>query len=146
MSKTKESMKGKAEQRSEERYACAGTVLLYAPDAAKANDENGLHRARVQDMSLSGISFDVPEPLPVGRKLVLLIRQSDGKGQECLLAEVRWCEAVRKDVYRVGVRIEYSELGTETSIAVEDAPADSIVGVLTSYRQAMLDGGSSGKQ
>jgi hypothetical protein len=133
----------KQEQRGEERYSCVGTVVLYAP--IDTDDESGvhqdLHQALMQDMSLNGLSFEVSDPVEVGQMLLVVVRPAHGGGEEHLTAEVRWCQKTAPARYRVGVRIEVSEFlaalpCTDATAAARD-PSGSIVGVLTSYRQAL---------
>ena len=132
------------DQRSEERYECVGSVLLYAPIDLESESGAGqdFHQALMQDMSLGGLSFEVSTPIPVGNLLLVVVRPAHGSGEEHLTTEVRWCKQIAPARYRIGVRIEVSEfLATE----VEGQPAatdqkDCIVGVLTSYRQALASG------
>ena len=138
-----DSRKDSHEQRTEERFSCAGTVLLYAPAEVERNESVAeMRTAPLQDMSLSGLSFDISAPMEIGRKLVLVIQHAGESKQERLTAEVRWCKLVGIGAYRVGVRIESSELGVACDAVSSPAEdnSDCIVGVLTTYRQVMLGG------
>jgi hypothetical protein len=72
---------------------------------------------------------------------MVLIQQPGGM-QERLMTEVRWCKPMGVGAFRIGVRIDSSEMlmAADAARAPESAtPAGSIIGVLTSYRQVMAD-------
>lgn len=137
-----------SEQRAEERYGCVGTVVLVAPiegDEGPVGAED-FHSALLQDMSLSGLAFEVSVPMPVGAHVEVLVRPAHGGGQEHLMAEVRWCKQSAPARYRIGVRIEWSEFVASDAPAVDAEGTDNIVGVLTSYRQALAEEEAPGKE
>ena len=86
-----------AEHRRETRYSCITIPLLYSAQ-----------NAAMVDLSLSGLAFDVNEPLLNGDKIIVLLDKSDEYSQEELMTEVRWCRELSSGQYRVGVVIDDS--------------------------------------
>lgn len=120
------------EHRREPRYLCVGIPLLYS--ALKGQDVNDLgeklYNASVIDMSLSGLAFDVDEPLQRGDRILVLIDKSDIDADDELMTEVRWCKALPSGLYRIGVIVDNSlswseKLGGRIKFSgVHKAPAE----------------------
>ncbi|MEM7352759.1 MAG: PilZ domain-containing protein [Acidobacteriota bacterium] len=96
------------DRRHERRYPVVGIELLYSPYDGKVLENTGklLRDAVAFDMSLSGLSFDVREPVPIGRELIIQIEDPSGGAGERVLAEVRWCREIDDAHYRIGTRIK----------------------------------------
>ena len=99
--------------RKQNRYPCVGISLLYCV----LNDDyvpglgNALSEAVINNMSLSGMSFDVNCKLELGSKLIILIQANDKDDEdERLVTRVTWCKKISTDDYRVGVFIESVEI------------------------------------
>jgi hypothetical protein len=109
------------EKRKEERYPCVGIGRIYSAQLGKNISGFGrmLHHAAVQDLSLAGLSFDVALPVEIGQKLVLQIEQPAGDTYERLISVVCRCVKTHEWVYRVGVRIDASELVLDSSRVLE---------------------------
>ena len=101
------------DRRNERRYPVVGIELLYSPFDGKVVADAGkmLREAVAFDMSLSGLSFDVREPVEIGRELLIQIEDPAGGKAEQLLAEVRWCREIDDAHYRIGTRIKESTPG-----------------------------------
>ena len=101
------------DRRHERRYPVVGIELLYSPFDGKvlANAGQLLREAVAFDMSLSGLSFDVKEPVEAGRELLIQLAHPGGGPGERLLAEVRWCREIDDAHYRIGTRIKESSPG-----------------------------------
>lgn len=142
MTKSSDQAANRADQRAELRFPCVGTAVLYcAIDSdSMSGAEPDLRPAPLRDMSVRGLAFDAATPLEPGQNLLVLIQQAEGGGQERLMAEVCWCRQGGDGLYRVGVRIHFSEVLDPHDPAytpADDGSAGGIVGVLTSYRQVM---------
>ena len=99
------------DRRNERRYPVVGIEVLFSPFDGKvlANTGKMLREAVAFDMSLSGLSFDVTEPVEEGSELEIQIADPAGGQGERILAEVRWCHQVDHAHYRIGTRIKESE-------------------------------------
>ncbi len=99
------------DRRGERRYLVVGIEVLFSPFDGKvlANTGKMLREAVAFDMSLSGLSFDVTEPVEEGKDLMILIADPAGGKGERMLAEVRWCHKVDHAHYRIGTRIKDAE-------------------------------------
>lgn len=93
-------------QRQEERFPCVGIELMFSPVRGECVEALGteIYSAFAHDMSFSGLSFDIVEPLTKGEKLYILV-SNQFQPAERLTAEVRWCKAVENGHYRIGVSI-----------------------------------------
>ncbi len=98
------------DRRHERRYPVVGIELLFSPFDGKVVENAGkmLRDAVAFDMSLSGLSFDVREPVEIGRELLIQLADPAGGPGERLLAEVRWCREIDDAHYRIGTRIKES--------------------------------------
>ncbi len=99
------------DRRHERRYPVVGIEVLFSPFDGKVLSNAGkmLREAVAFDMSLSGLSFDVTEPVDEGSKLVIQIADPAGGKGERILAEVRWCHRIDHAHYRIGTRIKEAE-------------------------------------
>ena len=99
------------DRRHERRYPLVGIEVLFSPFDGKvlANTGQMLREAVAFDMSLSGLSFDVTEPVEEGSDLLIQIADPTGGPGERILAEVRWCHKVDHAHYRIGTRIKESQ-------------------------------------
>ncbi len=99
------------DRRDELRYPVVGIEVLFSPFDGKVLENTGkmLREAVAFDMSLSGLSFDITEPLEEGKELEIQIADPSGGQSERILAEVRWCHKVDHAHYRIGTRIKESE-------------------------------------
>ena len=104
---------GEDDRRHERRYPVVGIELLFSPFDGKVVENAGklLRDAVAFDMSLSGLSFDVREPVEIGRELLIQLADPAGGPGERLLAEVRWCREIDDAHYRIGTRIKESNPG-----------------------------------
>ncbi len=109
------------ERRQERRYPLVGIAVLYSPTEDKYLDDTGqrLREAVAVDVSLSGLSFDVREPLAPGEEILIELDDPDGGQGERILAEVRWCRRVDDAHFRIGTRIRES-VAVERRAARED--------------------------
>lgn len=100
------------DRRHERRYPVVGIEVLFSPFDGKVLENAGkmLRDAVAFDMSLSGLSFDVTEPVEEGQELLIEIADPAGGQAERILAEVRWCHRVDHAHYRIGTRIKESEV------------------------------------
>lgn len=96
--------------RIQRRYPCVGIDLMYSPLRDDCIEGMGakIYQAVCHDMSFSGLSFDVVQPLAPG-DLLLIIVENQFQPSERLRAEVRWCKPVSPDIFRIGVRILLEE-------------------------------------
>ncbi len=110
------------DRRHERRYPVVGIEVLFSPFDGKvlANTGQMLREAVAFDISLSGLSFDVTEPVEEGEELLIQIADPAGGQGERILADVRWCHKVDHAHYRIGTRIK--EL--ETSEAAAEAASE----------------------
>jgi len=69
-----------------------------------------LYSATTNDASLSGLSFDINQQLEPGDKLVILVSIPEQNASERLITEVRWCIKLPDNGFRVGVKIDISEV------------------------------------
>lgn len=101
----------KQDNRREPRYSCVGVPLLYSASNDSPLNELGqkLYHAATIDMSLSGLAFDMDQPLLYGDKIIVLLDKVDGFTQGELVTEVRWCKKISNSKYRIGVVIEFSQ-------------------------------------
>lgn len=108
------------DRRNEHRYPLVGIEVLFSPFDGKvlANTGQMLREAVAFDISLSGLSFDVTEPVEEGEKLLIQIADPAGGQGERILAEVRWCHKVDHAHYRIGTRIKESK--------TEDIPGQAV--------------------
>lgn len=99
------------DRRHERRYPVVGIEVLFSPFDGKvlANAGQMLREAVAFDMSLSGLSFDVTEPVEEGSELVIQIADPAGGKGEKVVAEVRWCDRIDHAHYRIGTRIKEAE-------------------------------------
>ncbi len=109
------------ERRQERRYPLVGIAVLYSPTEGKYLADTGrrLCEAAAVDMSLSGLSFDVREPLAPGEEILIELDDPEGGQGERILAEVRWCRRVDDAHFRIGTRIRES-MAVERRAARED--------------------------
>ena len=98
------------DKRCETRYPCLGLGILYSPAANAVMEGVGadLFRAQLHDMSISGISIDVEQSYAVGTSLRLCVAESEQQ-REMLQAEVKWCEQLADDAFRLGLLITHYE-------------------------------------
>ena len=101
------------DRRQERRFPAVGIGLLYSPFDGKVLEKAGqlVREAVAFDMSLSGLSFDVREPVALGEELVIQLEDPGGGPAERLRAEVRWCQQLDHAHYRIGTRIKESVPG-----------------------------------
>lgn len=94
-------------KRREQRYTGISLSVLYSPVINGNIPElaESYFHVTSHDMSISGMSFDVNEPLSVNSELVLLIPGEQG-ATDTISAVVRWCNKLNNDHYRVGVVID----------------------------------------
>ncbi len=99
------------DRRHERRYPVVGIEVLFSPFDGKvlANTGQMLREAVAFDISLSGLSFDVTEPVEEGEELLIQIADPAGGQGERILADVRWCHKVDHAHFRIGTRIKESE-------------------------------------
>ena len=95
------------DRRRERRYPVVGIGVLYSPTERRCLDNAGqlVREAVAVDVSLTGLSFDVREPLAPGEELLIELDDPAGGPAERILAEVRWCRQVDDAHYRIGTRI-----------------------------------------
>lgn len=106
-------------RRKEQRYYCLNFPVIYSAAADSSVSQLGkkLHEAILHDMSIHGLSFDIPEQLHTGDKLLIMLRYPDITTTEVLETEVCWCNQLDDQQYRVGVSITgYDLLDTDISI------------------------------
>ncbi len=117
------------DRRNERRYPVVGIEVLFSPFDGKvlANTGQMLREAVAFDISLSGLSFDVTEPVEEGEELLIQIADPAGGQGERILADVRWCHKVDHAHYRIGTRIKESE--TAEAAAEAAAAADELESV-----------------
>ena len=98
------------EHRREPRYSCITIPLLYSAqnDSIMKDMGHKLHHAAAVDLSLSGLAFDVDNPLLTGDKILVLLDKPDEYIHEELMTEVRWCRELSSGQYRIGVAIDAS--------------------------------------
>jgi len=96
------------ELRREKRYPCVGITLLYSPaqNATVINFAECLVKAKMHNVSLSGLAFEVDREMQEGDRLVILIRQPDCDASARVMAEVRWCKQLLAKHYLIGVAID----------------------------------------
>ncbi len=96
------------DRRLERRYPVVGIEVLFSPFDGKVLENAGqmLREAVAFDISLSGLSFDVTEPVADGEELLIQIADPAGGQGEQVLAEVRWCQRIDHAHYRIGTRIK----------------------------------------
>lgn len=116
------------DRRHERRYPVVGIEVLFSPFDGKvlANTGQMLREAVAFDISLSGLSFDVTEPVEEGEELLIQIADPTGGQGERILAEVRWCHQVDHAHYRIGTRIKESETEEIASEATGDLISEPI--------------------
>ena len=95
------------DRRQERRYPVVGIAVLYSPSEGKCLEDAGrlVRQAFAYDMSLSGLSFDVSEPLEPEDELFIEIADPTGQAER-ILAEVRWCRKIEEHHYRIGTWIK----------------------------------------
>lgn len=123
------------DNRQIQRYPCVGITLMYSPLISQNinNLSEYLYNATTNDVSLSGLSFDTYEKLEPGDKLIVLIRIPQKNASERLLTEVRWCKQLEDKKFRIGIKIDASEIindddpGNHISIPVniDSVPAEA---------------------
>jgi len=93
-------------KRQEERFPCVGIELMFSPVRGDCVEALGseIYSAIAHDMSFSGLSFDVIEPLVGGERLYILV-SNQFQPAERLTAEVCWCKSLENGNYRIGVSI-----------------------------------------
>ncbi len=98
------------ERRREIRYPAVGIQLLYSLLEDRVLDDLGdiLLKASTIDMSLSGLSFEVKEPLALGAQLVLIVHNLHQRPAERLIAEVCWCRPSDDGHFCIGAQIKHS--------------------------------------
>ncbi len=101
------------ERRGERRFPMVGIEVLYSPFDGKVLQNAGklVREAVGFDISLSGLSFDIREPMEPGEELFIQLEDPAGGHGERLLAEVRWCHKVDDAHFRIGTRIKESKPG-----------------------------------
>ncbi len=104
------------DRRNERRYPVVGIELLFSPFDGKVVQNPGkmLREAVAFDMSLSGLSFDVREPMEPGEELLIQIEDPAEQRAETVVAEVRWCRQIDDAHFRIGTRIKESTPGEPT--------------------------------
>lgn len=117
-----------ADRRDERRYPVVGIEVLFSPFDGQVLHNAGqmLREAVAFDISLSGLSFDVTEPLPEGEELVIQIADPAGGPGERILAEVRWCQRIDHAHYRIGTRIKESASWDERVAAAGELVSEAI--------------------
>ena len=113
--------------RLEYRFPTVGIELLYSPVEGKCLENAGrmLREAVGFDMSLSGIAFDVREPMEPGSYLVVEVASPIGGHAERVITEIRWCNELGNGLYRVGTQIIESEPG-DVTIEADDRIGESV--------------------
>ena len=134
------------DRRHERRYPVVGIGLLYSPFDGKVLEKAGqlVREAVAFDMSLSGLSFDVREPVAEGEELVIQVEDPGGGPAERVLAEVRWCQELDHAHYRIGTRIKEwaaGEPGTGGEPAAEALDAEALDAVSISRGPSVPAGG-----
>lgn len=116
------------DRRFERRYPVVGIEVLFSPFDGQvlANAGQMLREAVAFDMSLSGLSFDITEPLEEGKELLIQIADPAGGQGEQILAEVRWCHKVDHAHFRIGTRIKESRVSEEPVDAIGEVVVDAI--------------------
>ncbi|MDH5393001.1 MAG: PilZ domain-containing protein [Gammaproteobacteria bacterium] len=91
-------------QRHEKRYPCVAIPLLYSAikHAHVRRLGEKIFQAAAVDMSISGLAFDINQPMQAGEKLQLMIAKSGSHIDDELLLQVRWCRQLPSGKYRVG--------------------------------------------
>lgn len=97
-------------QRSQERFPCVGIDLMFSPLQDDYIEGMGakIYQAVSHDMSFSGLSFDVIQPMEVGERILIII-ENQFQPSERLHSEVRWCKPIKDATYRIGVKILLEE-------------------------------------
>lgn len=95
-----------------QRYPCVGISLTYAAltDQNVDNIYEYINKATSNDFSVSGLSFDTHQQLDPGDKIIVLITIPEQNLSERLLAEVSWCKKISDEKFRIGVKINTSEI------------------------------------
>ncbi len=101
------------DRRREKRFPAVGITLLYSPNDSDCVPNTGelVREATAYDMSLTGLSFDVREPLAGGEELYIQIEDPAGGPAEQVLAEVKWCRRVDYGHFRIGTKIRATRSG-----------------------------------
>ncbi len=104
------------DRRQERRYPVVGIGVLFSPFDGKVLENAGqmLREAVAFDISLSGLSFDVTEPVAEGEELLIQIADPAGGEGEQVLAKVQWCQKIDHAHYRIGTRIKDSRAVSPT--------------------------------
>ena len=94
--------------RKEFRYPCVGMPLLYSPSGNACADDLAqcLNKATTANISLSGLAFDIEQPMCAGDKILVLLEKSEKGAYDELKTEVRWCRELSPGQYRVGIAID----------------------------------------
>ena len=113
--------------RKELRYSCVGIPLLYtSTEHSDVTDlASCLHKAMVMDMSLSGLAFDVDRRMYAGDILHVLLEKPGGDTFKEIVTEVRWCQELSSDEYRVGITIDASARVMDTQ---SNMPMNEFIG------------------
>ena len=99
------------EKRNETRYICVGLPAMYSPVINDAIENFGslLHNAALQDVSFSGLGFNVDAAMEKGEIVVLVLDSPENADKQLLVATVCWCKKLENNSYRIGVQIDISE-------------------------------------
>ncbi|MBT3764538.1 MAG: PilZ domain-containing protein [Rhodospirillaceae bacterium] len=95
--------------RREPRFPCVGIGLAYSvvEDGHVENLGEALFSATLNDMSLSGMAFDVDRPLDSGTRVMIVVDNTEDK-REHLHSQVNWCSKIEEGRYRIGVKIDHA--------------------------------------
>ncbi len=116
------------DRRHERRYPVVGIEVLFSPFDGKVLENAGkmLREAVAFDISLSGLSFDVTEPVAEGEELLIQIADPAGGQDERILAEVRWCHKIDHAHYRIGTRIKEAQTASASGVAAGELASEAI--------------------
>jgi len=116
-------------KRSEQRFPCVGIELMFSPIKDDCIEDLGseIYSAVGHDMSFSGLSFDIRNPMNIGDQIYIIV-SNQFQPPERLTADVCWCKTLDNGNYRIGVHIIASagvaldtENRTEDYISAEES-------------------------
>ena len=94
-------------RREHERYQCTGINISYSLFSSQSilavNDHN--HQAKINDISLTGLSINLQQSLTVGDLLSIEIQNPNDQNNEVLTAEIMWCKSADDVNYSAGLRV-----------------------------------------
>ena len=98
------------ERRNETRYGCIGVPAMFSPEINDAVSDFGslLFNAALQDMSFSGMGFNIDTTIEKGEKVIIILDSPNEVDKELLVTTVSWSKKLENNSYRVGVKIDTS--------------------------------------